>query len=92
MPIELACEYGSVRLEGERVTVRYSRGEEAVFLLKTGPAAGKSYWGCGHEACIGDFYRSLERGTSYANDLDSVANTLKVMMRVYESAGIRDRV
>lgn len=89
--IELACEYGSVRLEGERVTVRYSRGEEAVFLLKTGPAAGKSYWGCGHEACIGDFYRSLERGTSYANDLKSVANTLRVMMRIYESAGIRSQ-
>ncbi len=85
--IELACENGSIRLEGERVTVRYSRGEEAVFLLKTGSSAGKSYWGCGHAACIGDFYHSLEYGTSYANDLGAVANTLRVMMRIYESAG-----
>lgn len=84
--IELACEKGSIRLEDEKVTVRYQQGEEAVLSLKTGQAVGKSYWGSGHAACIGDFYRSLEEGTPYANDLQSVENTMQVMARIYESA------
>lgn len=85
--IELACEKGNIRLEEEKVTVRYFQGDEVVYSLKTGQAVGKSYWGSGHAACIGDFYHSLEQGTPYANDLRSVENTLRVMMRIYESAG-----
>lgn len=87
--IELACEQGSIRVEEEKVTVKYSQGEEAVYLLKTGAVVGKSYWGSGHASCIGDFYRSLEEGTPYANDLASAANTMQVMMRMYQSAGMR---
>lgn len=83
--IELACEKGSIRLEEEKVTVRYLQGDEVVFSLKAGQAVGKSYWGSGHAACIGDFYRSLEQGTPYANDLQSVENTMQVMARIYES-------
>lgn len=87
--IELACERGSIRLEEEKVTVRFSQGEEAVYSLKAGQAAGKAYWGSGHAACIGDFYRSLEQGTPYANDLQSAENTMQVMARIYESSRIR---
>ncbi len=87
--IELVCEKGSIRLEGETVTVVYAQGGEAVFRLKAGEATGKSYWGSGHAACIGDFYRSLEEKTPYANDLASVSATLRVMMRMYQSAGMR---
>lgn len=83
--IELACEKGSIRLEDETVTVRYLQGDETYFLLKTGRSAGKSYWGSGHAACIRDFYRSLEQGTPYANDLESAENIMRVMMRIYES-------
>ncbi len=88
--IELACEQGSIRVEEERVTVKYSQGEEAVYLLKTEGPVGKAYWGSGHASCIGDFYRSLETGTPYANDLASVTNTMQVMMRMYQSAGMRN--
>lgn len=88
--IELACEHGSVRVEEERVTVKYSPGQEAVYLLKAGSTVGKAYWGSGHASCIGDFYRSLEAGTPYANDLASVTNTMQVMMRMYQSAGSRN--
>lgn len=84
--IELACEKGSIRLEDERVTVRYLQGDEVVFCLKAGQAAGKAYWGSGHAACIKDFYQSLEQGTPYANDLQSVENTMQVMARIYEVA------
>ena len=67
------------------MTVRFVQGVEVVFSLKAGQAVGKSYWGSGHAACIGDFYRSLEQGTPYANDLQSVENTMQVMARIYES-------
>ena len=87
--IELVCEKGSIRLEGETVTVVYAQGGEAVFRLIAGEATGKLYWGSGHAACIGDFYRSLEEKTPYANDLASVSVTLRVMMRMYQSAGMR---
>lgn len=86
--IELACEKGSIRLEEERVTVRRRQGEEEVFLLKGEDALGKAYWGSGHAACISDFYQCLEQGTPYENDLDSVENTMQVMLRMYESAGM----
>ncbi len=83
--IELACEKGSIRLEDETVTVRYRQGDEAYFSFKEGLFAGKSYWGSGHAACIRDFYQSLEQGTPYANDLESVENIMRVMMSIYES-------
>lgn len=85
--IELACEKGSIRLEEEKVTVRFRQGDEAVYTYQRGQAEGKAYWGSGHAACICDFYQCLERGTPFANNLQSVENTLRVMMQIYESAG-----
>lgn len=85
--IELACERGSIRLEEEKVTVRYLQGDEKVFLLKAGAAAGKSYWGSGHAACIGDFYHGLDSGAECGCSLASTAVTLRVMMKMYQSAG-----
>ncbi|MCM1119309.1 MAG: Gfo/Idh/MocA family oxidoreductase [bacterium] len=86
--IELACENGSVRLEGERVTVKYLRGEETVYLLKSGDVAGKAYWGSGHAACIKDFYRSLDGKAEFGSSLAATASTLRVMMKMYQSAGV----
>lgn len=86
--IELACEKGSIRLEEEKVTVRDLQGQENVFLLKAGSVPGKPYWGSGHAACIRDFYRSLDSGAEYENSLASTANTMKVMMKMYQSAGM----
>lgn len=87
--IELACEKGSIRLEEEKVTVRYLRGEETVFLLKAGDVPGKAYWGSGHAACIHDFYRSLDGEAEFGSSLGSTANTLRVMMKMYQSATAR---
>lgn len=87
--IELACEKGSIRLEEEKVTVKYLQGEETVIPLKAGSIPGKSYWGSGHAACISDFYRSLNSEAEYENSLASTANTMQVMMKMYQSAGVR---
>ncbi len=84
--IELACERGSVRLEGERVWLRYYDGVEEEYHLSGQESLGKSYWGTGHEACIADFYRCLEEKRRYGNDLSSVKNTFKVMTTIYKEA------
>ena len=46
---------------------------------------GKGYWGCGHQACIRDFYRCLEEGRRYQGDVEGVEITFDTMMRIYEA-------
>lgn len=84
--LELACENGSVRLEGERVWLRYNDGTEESHNLNSGEGLGKAYWGSSHAACIADFYRCLESKEHYRNDFYSVKNTFEVMTRIYKEA------
>ena len=63
-------------------------GEEVTYLLKAGEIPGKAYWGSGHAVCINDFYRCLESGKEYPNSISSVENTMKVMCKAYEKAGM----
>ncbi len=87
--IELECERGRIRLEGEEVTVKPREGEQTVFRGKKAKVPGKAYWGSGHAACISDFYRCLVGGTAYQNDLASTENTFRVMSRIYRAADCR---
>lgn len=87
--IELECEKGRIRLEGEEVTVKPREGKETVFCGEKARTFGKAYWGSGHAACIEDFYRCLLAGTAYQNDLASTANTFRVMSRIYRAAVCR---
>ena len=85
--LELACEKGFVRLEGNSVWYQTEGQEEpVVWQAKKYSLLGKSYWGSGHEACIRDFYDCLETGKAYFNDLTSVQNTFYTMMDIYDSA------
>lgn len=86
--LELECARGRIRLEEEKISVKYCDGEEEIYFLKAGDIPGKSYWGSGHAACITDFYRCLESGTEYMNNLSSVENTMRVMSKAYERAGV----
>lgn len=90
--MELVCEKGVVRLEGN--SVFYRTWEQEDFVSWKAPSAlvpGKSYWGCGHEACIQDYYKCLAAGTAYPNDLPSVENTFYTMMDIYDSARNKER-
>lgn len=89
--IELVCEKGILRLEGDMVSCQPFDGEPEIWKAAQRPVPGKAYWGSGHEACIRDFYDSLERGTPYANDLASVENTFWTMMDIYDSARNKER-
>lgn len=85
--IELACEDGFVRMEGGRVWYQTKAQQAPVFWQESDSGTpGKAYWGNGHYACIQDFYRSLQLGTTYRNQLSSVETTFETVMDIYDSA------
>lgn len=84
--IELSCENLTVRMEESEVTIRRP-GMEPERLSFVRPALpGKNYWGVGHHDCILDFYASIDENRPYQNDVESIRNTLDLMLAVYESA------
>lgn len=85
--LELACENGFIRIEGD--IVWYQTGELTDVVRWQAPwqlTQGKTYWGSGHQACIRDYYECLEGKRPYKNDLASVENTFYTMMDLYDSA------
>ena len=90
--IEISCENVVIRIEDLDVTLfwrddsgEHGRIEHPEIARKK--ALGKSYWGTGHLDCISDFYRCLKTGGRFAQDLDGVRDTVRLMLGAYESAG-----
>ncbi len=81
--IELACEKGRIFTEGNLVTVTERSGETKIYDCSSGRTFGKSYWGAGHETCIADFYRCMESGGAFQNDIASVRNVTRTMFEIY---------
>ena len=89
--IEIQGEHGRVCMNGREVTL-YTEGHEPKhFLCENYRGIGRDYWGCGHRVCIGDFYRCLDSGERFQNDLKGVENTFNTMMKIY-SEGREKRV
>ena len=84
--IELACEKMTIRMEETEVTIRRPGQPVERIFYPSDCNLGKDYWGAGHYACIEDYYRCLEEGRPFPNDLASVRNTLDLVLSVYESA------
>lgn len=85
--IDIECENLSIRLEGDFVTIRYKDGTYKTENTKNNADAfGKSYWGNSHKSCIEDFYYSLTQNRKYQNDIESVTDTIKTTIAIYESA------
>lgn len=81
--IELQLEKAALRLESNALEIHTREGRETRTF--TAPEAlGKGYWGNGHTPCIADFYRCLTEKKPFQNDLESVRNTVDVMLRIYE--------
>lgn len=81
--IEVQLEKATLRIEDDFMTVTV--GDESItthYAMKGG--VGKSYWGCGHAACIGDFYQCLAEKKPYQNDIASVSNTVDALLSIYE--------
>ncbi|HJA91700.1 MAG TPA: Gfo/Idh/MocA family oxidoreductase [Candidatus Eisenbergiella merdipullorum] len=84
--IELSCENMVIRIEDQDVTLRYRDGRRERPTLDRKQALGKSYWGSGHMDCIADFYHCLETGERFAQDLEGVRDTVRLMLASYASA------
>ena len=68
------------------VTYRYPDGTITKPDVERPVPIGKSYWGSGHTACIGDFYKALENNTDFALELPVLENSIRLMLGAYESA------
>ena len=84
--IELSCEKGIVRMEDPEVTIIWPDGRREHPETVRKQALGKSYWGSGHLDCIADFYRCLRTGERFAQELDGVRDTIRLMLAAYRSA------
>lgn len=80
--LEVQLEGATLRLTEETLTV-IAGGETKTQSFPMPPALGKSYWGAGHQACIGDFYDCLREKRPYGNDLASVRPTMEAMFAMY---------
>ena len=85
--IEISCENVVIRIEELDVTLLWRDGRREKPEIDRKKALGKSYWGTGHLDCISDFYRCLRTGERFAQDLDGVRDTVRLMLGAYESAG-----
>ncbi len=84
--IEVECERGRVRMEGDEVRIwREGQGEDEVSFPER-KGFGKSCWGSGHQEAIRGFYESLGNYTPYLLDFDQVEETVKLMLRIYGAA------
>lgn len=83
--LELRLERAVLRLEGEKLYIMDENGITTVDCPE-GTGYGKACWGTGHLKCIADFYDALESNRPYQNDLMSAANTVDVMLKMYEQA------
>ncbi len=81
--VEVACENVRVRMEGDELTAFWADGAVKRQCFNDAEALGKDYWGAGHHACIRDFYQSIEQKRPFANDIDSVKNTMDLMLAMY---------
>lgn len=84
--IEVNCERMVIRIEELNVTCYYKNGEVLTVPIEGKQGYGKSYWGAGHEDCIGDFYGSIKQNKPFALNTKSMEETVLLMLGAYESA------
>ncbi|MBQ6951356.1 MAG: Gfo/Idh/MocA family oxidoreductase [Clostridia bacterium] len=81
--IEIAAEKGTLRIDGDDLFItRDGQTEKLPFDMPT--PVGKSYWGSGHFACIEDYYRCLEQGKPFRNNMDGIRTVIETMLTMYE--------
>ncbi|MBE5876715.1 MAG: Gfo/Idh/MocA family oxidoreductase [Lachnospiraceae bacterium] len=82
--LELQGEKGRITMNGALITLWTEENGYQYFVYEKKEGISKGYWGCGHEACIRDFYGCLERKERFEVDIQGVENTFEVMMKIYE--------
>ena len=85
--LELQGTGGRITMNGPEVAVWTPDEGIRHILCEQKDGIGKGYWGCGHEACIRDFYRCLEEEENFQGNIAGVENTFDTMMKIYDVAG-----
>lgn len=85
--LELQGKDGYVCMNGQEVSVFTNDAPPMHFMRERKQGIGKGYWGCGHKACIEDYYRKLREGKKFQNSLEGVETTFRTVMKIYEDAG-----
>ena len=84
--IELHCEKMTIRMEDPDVWLYDLDGKKEALPLARPDSYGKTYWGGGHAACIADFYHCLKQGERFLLNLETLNDTIRLMLACYESA------
>lgn len=82
--VEIVCENVRLHMEQNDLTLYWKDGRVEHPELEQAQSLGKGYWGNGHYACIADFYDAVREGRPYANDIDSVRDTMALMIKMYD--------
>ncbi|MCM1568536.1 MAG: Gfo/Idh/MocA family oxidoreductase [Roseburia sp.] len=90
--LELQCERGRIRMEEGSVFLKENKGEEEIIEMPGEKGFGKDYWGAGHGQAIEQFYNSIQKGESDILDFENVEETLRLFLRIYDSAYLRETV
>ncbi len=83
--LEIQGDKGCISMNGSTVTLSREGSEAEHYVYEQQAGMGKDYWGCGHQACIRDFYNCQKEGMTFQNDLSGVENTFHTMMDIYEA-------
>jgi predicted dehydrogenase len=84
--LEIFCENLTLRIEGSILTKKQGKGPWEQIEVQVLESVGKSYWGPGHISCIGDYYSSILENRPFALELPRVDDTIRLMLKVYQSA------
>lgn len=88
--IELECEKARVRLEDTNVTIWSRDAQKKQMTFQTEKTLGKDYWGSGHLRAIREFYSCVEQGSRYPMNVDTLENTVWLLLKIYQSAREKD--
>lgn len=83
--LEVHCERGSLRIEGDALYVREGEGAWRQEELPVLTPPGKLYWGAGHGLLIRDFYQAIEENRAITVDFNQGTRVLRELLKVYEA-------
>lgn len=84
--IELEFDKCRVRMEDPDVFLKWNTGKAENIHFESPAVLGKSYWGCGHDSCIRDFYNCIASNEPFRVDIKTVKSTMDIMFGIYSSA------
>lgn len=84
--LEIVCEEATIRMEETEVTIFLKDGSKEQLSFKKSSTVGKDYWGAGHEACIGNFYRCIGSDERFPVMVSDIEETANLMYGIYQSA------